>query len=89
MKMSNFTALSAAWKASDSIRCHHSMRLKRNKSQRTSGSGSDERQSRFDCNPLRAIVLDLATVLPARGLKADTANGSRSRTAAFIIIVVK
>jgi hypothetical protein len=58
--------------------------------QRTSGSGSPsaERQSNCDVITLRAIVLDLAVVLPANGLKADTARGSRSRTAAFIIIVV-
>jgi hypothetical protein len=82
--MSNFSVLSAAWKASDSIRYI----IFDYRDELTSGSGSPSPmdQSIFDVITFRAIVLDF-TVLPANGLKADTARGSRSRTAAAFIVV--
>jgi hypothetical protein len=55
---------------------------------RTSGSGSPspKDQSIFVVRIFRAVVLDLAVDMPANGLKAVTARGSKSRTAAFIIV---
>jgi hypothetical protein len=53
----------------------------------TSGSGSPSPKVHCDDITFRATKLVLA-VLPASGLKAATARGSRRRTAAAFIIVV-